>query len=71
MGTELPERKNRPPCGAICRLKYFSKFSEQEKDDFFKRYWSLGNINAQRSLSLNVLISKDIGLWEILMPREV
>jgi hypothetical protein len=35
-GTAIPERKILPPCGFTCRLKYFSKFSEQEGLDIFK-----------------------------------
>ena len=56
-GTEIPERKVRPPCGATCGLKSFSQFSEQERVDIFKIFWSLGDSNAQRILSLNVLMS--------------
>jgi hypothetical protein len=37
-GTEIPERKIRPPCGATCGLKSFSQFSEQERVDIFKIY---------------------------------
>jgi hypothetical protein len=51
---EAPERKMHPACRPICRLKYFSKFSKEERVYVFKRYWSLGNINALRSLSLVV-----------------
>ena len=55
--TEIPERKVRPHCGATCGLKYVSKFCEQLRVDILKRYWSVGDINAQRILSLNVLMS--------------
>ena len=55
--TEIPERKIRPPFGATSGLKSFSHFSEQEGVDIFKIYWSLGDNNTQRILSLNVLIS--------------
>jgi hypothetical protein len=58
-GTEMPERKIGPPCGAACRLaySYFPKFFEQGEVDIFKRYLSLGVISAQRIPSLNVLMS--------------
>jgi hypothetical protein len=49
-GTEIPERKI--PRGATGGLKCFSEFSERKIHDIIKRYWSLGNINAQRILSL-------------------
>ena len=55
--TEIYEQKIRPPCMATWRLKCVSKFSKQESVDIFKNYWSLGDINARRILSLNVLMS--------------
>jgi hypothetical protein len=61
-GTEIPERKIHPPCGATCGLKSFSQLSEQEGVDIFKRYWSLGDSNAQRILSLNVLMLQEARL---------
>ena len=61
-GTEIPERKIRPPCGATCGLKSFSQFSEGERVGIFKRYWSLGDRNARRIQSLNVLMSHEARL---------
>jgi hypothetical protein len=52
-GTEIPERKSRPPCGATWTLNVFSDFSEQEKLDIFKTYWFLEDGNTQRFLNLN------------------
>ena len=60
--TVIPEWKICTPFGATCRLKYFSKFSEQERVDILKRYWSLGDINVQRILTLNVLMSREARL---------
>jgi hypothetical protein len=57
IGTEIPEWKVRPPDGAACRLKCVPEFSVQDRLDIFKRSWSLGDINAQRIPSLNVLMS--------------
>jgi len=61
-GAEIPERKVRPPCGATRRLKRSSKFSEQEIYVIFKIEWSVGDINAQRILKLNVLMSHQVRL---------
>jgi len=40
-GSEMPEQKTRPHCGATCRLKCLSKFSEQESLIFSKHsgFW--------------------------------
>ena len=35
-GTEIPERNIRPPCGATCRLKCSSKFSEEDRHVILK-----------------------------------
>jgi len=56
-GTEIPERNIRPSCWATCGLKSFSQFSEQESVYIFKIYLSLGDMNAQIILSLNLLMS--------------
>jgi hypothetical protein len=60
--TEIPEWKICTLFGATCRLKYFSKFSEQKRMDILKRYWSLGDIKVQRILNLNVLMSHEARL---------
>ena len=51
-GTEIPERKIRPTRGATGGLECFSEFSERKRRDIITRYWSLGNVNAQRILIL-------------------
>jgi hypothetical protein len=51
-GTEIPEKT----LGPSCRLNSFFYFSEQERLDIFKTYWSLED-NAQKILSLNVLLA--------------
>jgi hypothetical protein len=60
--TEILEWKIRTPFGATCRLKYFSKFSGQERVDVLKRYWSLGDFNVQRILNLKILMSHETRL---------
>jgi hypothetical protein len=57
-GTEIPERKVLPPYVFTFRLKYFSRFSEQERLDIFKTLWFLGDTNAHVILSLNATIKK-------------
>jgi hypothetical protein len=57
-GTEIPERKILPPYGFTCRLKYFSRFSEQERLDIFKSLWFLEDTNAHVILSLNATSNK-------------
>jgi len=57
--TEIPEWKICTLFGATCRLKYFSKFSEQKRVDILKSCWSLRDINVHRILNLNVLMSHE------------
>ncbi|XP_060810035.1 uncharacterized protein LOC132904130 [Amyelois transitella] len=42
-------RKVKPPCNEKCRLKCFSKFTEQERKTYFDKYWDLRDINIQRA----------------------
>ena len=65
-GTEIPEWKVLPPCGAACTMKCVSEFSEQDRLGIFKRFWSLGDIDARRILSWNELMSHQARL-EILL----
>ena len=38
--------------GLLVDLNVVSKFSDERRLDIFKRYWSLGDISAQRNLIL-------------------
>lgn len=36
------------PCNEICRLKCFTKFTEDQRKTIFEKYWKLGSIDKQR-----------------------
>lgn len=52
-------RKMLPPCGDKCRQKCSMKFSHTEREDIFKAYWNLGNLQRQRDfIAANVMTIK-------------
>jgi hypothetical protein len=44
-----------PPCGVKCRLKCFSKFTEENRQKIFVQYWEMGNLQRQRDLIIGAI----------------
>ncbi|CAG9818119.1 unnamed protein product [Phaedon cochleariae] len=41
------KREMKAPCGGKCKLQCSSKFNQEERQQVFSAYWSLGNIEKQ------------------------
>lgn len=54
-GVTVPNREMHPPCGVKCRHKCASKFTEEERLNIFRKYWSLADINMQRNFILHFM----------------
>lgn len=44
----IEAKKLLPPCGEKCKLKCFTKFTEENRQSIFDDYWKLGDIDKQR-----------------------
>lgn len=47
-GKIRSERKMKMGCGQGCRYKCHFKFSENAREEIFRAFWNLGDINRQR-----------------------
>uniref|UniRef100_A0A8D8R658 Uncharacterized protein n=1 Tax=Cacopsylla melanoneura TaxID=428564 RepID=A0A8D8R658_9HEMI len=41
-------RQVQPPCSNSCRLRCFEKFTPEQRQALFRKYWDLGDIEQQR-----------------------
>mgnify|MGYP007063906257 CR=1 FL=1 len=48
-GKHVPPKKLQQPCSDKCKLKCSTKFTQLEREEIFKNYWSQGNIDLQRN----------------------
>lgn len=48
-GKYVPPKKLQQPCSDKCKLKCSTKFTQLEREEIFKNYWSQGNIDLQRN----------------------
>ncbi|KAJ8972193.1 hypothetical protein NQ314_000291 [Rhamnusium bicolor] len=48
-GKKVSSRKMKPVCSAKCRLKCFSKITENKRQEMFDYYWQIGSIDSQRT----------------------
>lgn len=53
---EIPPRQIKPPCTLKCRLKCFEKFSCDQREQLFSKFWGMGDINLQRSFISSCLV---------------
>lgn len=44
----FPAKQLGPPCNDRCRLKCFSKFTEEERKAIFSDYWKMASLQRQR-----------------------
>lgn len=52
-GKLVPPKKILPPCKATCKLKCTTKFSEEDRQQYFKDFWELGSLERQRHFILD------------------
>ncbi|CAH0546612.1 unnamed protein product [Brassicogethes aeneus] len=51
------ERQLKPPCGEKCKIKCYTKFSEEQHREIFRKYWEIGCVQRQRDFISSSMIT--------------
>lgn len=69
-GKLIPARKILPPCKNTCKLKCTAKFTQEDREQLFNYFWSLGDLERQRNFILNNMHSIQPKYRRVLIERQ-